>query len=91
MNLGSQATIAGADPPNLCHLEFSNGMHPIQSQDKFDFAVIDLGRGYRAAANCAEADGLGAALDRLFARWGHSCCLWRSFRAKVFRENTAIS
>ncbi len=45
MNLGSQATIAGADPPNLCHLVFSNGMHPIQSLDKLDFAGIALGCG----------------------------------------------
>ncbi len=67
MNLGSQATIAGADPPNLCHLEFSNGMHPIQSLDKLDFAGIALGCGYRDAANCVEADGLDAALDGLFA------------------------
>lgn len=62
MNLGSQATIAKADPPNLYHLVFSNGMHevngihPIQSRDKLDFAVIALGRGYRDAANCADAD-----------------------------------
>ena len=46
MNLGSQAMIAEADTPNLYHLVFSNGMHevngmhPIQSRDKLDFAVI---------------------------------------------------
>ena len=72
MNLGSQATIAGADPPNLCHLEFSNGMHPIQSPDKLDFAAIAHGCGYRDTANCAEAGGLGATLDRLFASLGPS-------------------
>ena len=78
MNLGSQATIAKADPPNLYHLVFSNrmheanGIHPIQSRDKLDFAAIALGCGYRDVANCAEADGLGAALDRLFASPGPS-------------------
>lgn len=78
MNLGSQATIAEADPPNLYHLVFSNGMHevngmhPIQSRDKLDFAVIALGCGYRDAADRAEADGLGVAFDRLFASPGSS-------------------
>lgn len=62
MNLGSQATIAEADSPNLYHLVFSNemhevnGMHPIQGRDKLDFAVIALGCGYRDAADRAEAD-----------------------------------
>ena len=78
MNLGSLATIAEADPPNLYHFVFSNGMyevngmHPVPSRDKLDFAAIALGCGYRDAANCAEADGLDAALDRLFASPGPS-------------------
>ena len=78
MNLGSLATIAGADPPNLYHFLFShgmhevNGMHPIQSRSKLDFAAIAHGCGYRDTANCAEAGGLGATLDRLFASLGPS-------------------
>ena len=78
MNLGSLATIAEADPPNLRHLVFSNGtyevngMHPVPGRDKLDFAAIALGCGYRAAANCVEADGLDAALDRLISSPGPS-------------------
>lgn len=78
MNLGSLATIAEADPPNLRHLVFSNGMyevngmHPVPARDKFDFAAVALGCGYRDATSCAEESDLDAALDRLFASRGPS-------------------
>ena len=55
MNVGSLASIASADPPNLFHFLFMNGTyevnggHPIPAAGKLDFRSIAIACGYRKA------------------------------------------
>jgi thiamine pyrophosphate-dependent acetolactate synthase large subunit-like protein len=62
MQLGSLATIAGAQPRNLTHLVFKNGVyHTSGSQEipgglQVDFVTMAKGAGYRAAYAVHELD-----------------------------------
>lgn len=52
MQLGSLATVAGAEPPNFYHFLFKNGVYqvsgsqPIPSSARIDFAAMARGAGY---------------------------------------------
>lgn len=69
MQLGSLATIAGADSPNLYHFVFENGVYafsggqPVPAAGKLDFAALARAAGYRAAFTFAEVEELETGLD----------------------------
>ena len=55
MQLGSLVSIAHAQPRNLYHFVFANGVHettgnqPLPGVGKFDFCVLAMGAGYQGA------------------------------------------
>ena len=80
MNLGSLATIAGADPPNLYHFLFShgmhevNGMHPIHSRDKLDLAATLTVAGIATLPTAPRPVVWVPRLIAYLHRWGRRCC-----------------
>lgn len=69
MNLGSLATIAQQNPPNMVHLVFQNrlyessGGQPIVDADKVDFAQLARGAGIERSYNIEETEDLKAKVD----------------------------
>jgi phosphonopyruvate decarboxylase len=76
MQLGSLATVAGAQPRNLVHFVFKNGVyHTSGSQDipgglTVDFVTMARGAGYRSALAIADLGELERRLPRLLAEEG---------------------
>ena len=68
MRLGSLATVGALAPQQLIHVVVDNGTYAstggqLSVSPHVDFPSVALACGYRAAASCSGADGLGDALD----------------------------
>lgn len=71
MQLGSLVSIAHAQPRNLYHFVFANGVHettgnqPLPGVGKFDFCVLALGAGYQGAFNVGTKEEFEEQLPRI--------------------------
>lgn len=76
MQLGSLATIAGAQPPNLYHFLFHNGVYEtsgsqaIPAEGRVDFAGMARAAGYRAAHHFDDLEELRTGLGALLQEQG---------------------
>lgn len=79
MNLGSLATIARQQPPNLVHIVWDNHMwgatggQPTHTATGTDLAAIARGAGIRNAVAVSDLSELELVLDQAFAQEGPWC------------------
>lgn len=71
MQLGSLVSIANAQPRNLYHFVFANGVHettgnqPLPAVGKFDFCVLATGAGYQGAFSLSTKEEFEEQLPRI--------------------------
>ncbi|MGI8549264.1 MAG: thiamine pyrophosphate-dependent enzyme [Dehalococcoidia bacterium] len=76
MQLGSLATIAGAEPHNLYHFLFHNGVYevsgsqPIPAEGKIDFAAMARAAGYRSSHRFDDLEDFRTSITTLLDEQG---------------------